>query len=345
MKIDTSKIIGLSEFQNDLKGICEKVETKKELFVFHNNKPSYVIMSINRYEDLITSDEYEDSESQEQTDESLEVLLNKIGKKTFVEYYYVFKEDNNPEDKLPESFTINSRRSRCSSARKIFKNGLATEALNNILQSSRLDDDTLDVAREILAREVVSTDLNIVKSEYESENENDLKIGKMARTLISKFMQQYIITDEEIESMQDAVYSKEVFNLNFSVLKEVDRNQELDRQKKDQKGYNRYYDIVISVGGKEYILCSQWVENLHKAAFEKWLETKLMQKLLELVNGVQSGIEFTINGLLNEYWSYVPFNTRKLLGKKFVDNVRKNIINDVVELDKKIKNCQVYRKV
>lgn len=29
--------------------------------------------------------------------ENLETLINKVGKKIFVEYYYVFKDDANPE--------------------------------------------------------------------------------------------------------------------------------------------------------------------------------------------------------------------------------------------------------
>lgn len=345
MKVDIGKIIGQSELQSDFESVCERIETEKELFVFRNNKPAYVLMAIKHYESLIKESENKIDESEEQSEEGLETLLNKIGKKIFVDYFYIFKEDINPEEKLLDSFTLNSRRSRCSSARKIFKNDLVIDALKNILQSSRLDEVTLDAAKDILAKEVGNTSEKIA-DDYETENDNDneLKIGKMTRILISKFLQERIITDEEIELMQDANYSKEVFNLNFSFLKEVNKNLEFDQQKRDQKGYNRYYDTVISVQGKEYIFCSQWVENLHKAAFEKWLEPKLMIVLIGLVDKLQSGTEFTVNELLSVYWSYVPYKIRKLLGRKFVEKVRNNTISNVVELDKKIKNCQVYRK-
>lgn len=49
----------------------------------------------------------------------------------------------------------------------------------------------------------------------------------MARTLITKFFQDGVITDDEIKLMQDEIYSKRTFNLNFAVLKKVDKNIEL----------------------------------------------------------------------------------------------------------------------
>ena len=260
-----------------------------------------------------------------------------------MDYYYIFKEDINPEEKLPDNFTLNSRRSRCSSARKIFRNSLEIASLNNIVQSFRLDNDTLNNAKVILEKGGEHTCSDVIEDEHEGEN-NNMKIGKIAKTLILTFLKEDVISDEEIKSMQDASYSKNTFKLNLPVLKEVDKSLDLDLQKRDQKGYNRYYDLVIDVGGKKYILCSQWVENLHKAAFEKWLELKLMKILIDIVNKLEGGREYIINELLSVYWVFVPHETRKLLGRKFIEKVRNNLIRDVVVLDKKIRNCQVYRK-
>lgn len=342
MIVDIGKIISKSDLENNFEGVCDKLEEKKELIVFSNNKPTYVIMTIEQYQSM--EDKYinKDNESEEQSDESLETLLNKIGKKIFVDYYYVFKEDINPEERLSDNFTLNSRRSRSSSARKIFKNGMEIAALNNIIQSFRLDEDTLDNAKIILKNEIGNTSEIILNTEEEKDNE--IKIGKSARTLISKLLQESRLTNDEIDLMKEANYSKRVFNLNLPVLKEVDKNIELDQQKKDQRGYNRYYDTIIPYARKEYLLCSQWVENLHRSAFEKWLEPKLMIILIGLVNKLNTGTEFTVNELLSAYWYYVPYKTRKSLGRQFVEKVRSNTINNVIEVDKKIKNCQVYRK-
>ncbi|MEQ8154488.1 MAG: DUF1413 domain-containing protein [Clostridiaceae bacterium] len=345
MMIDMNSIVSQSDLQNDFDGVCEKVERKKELIVFKNNKPAYVFMTIDQYESIRGDEVSNSNEAEDLNEESLEVLLNKIGKKIFIDYYYVFKKDLNPEEELPENFTLNSRRSRSSSARKIFKNGWEIAALNNIVQSYRLDEDTLVNARAILEKE--AGDISAVGLEFDTEDENvnEIKIGKSARKLISRFLQEGIITNEEIDLLQDNDYSKRVLNLNFAVLKEFDKNSSMDQQKKDQKGYNRYYDTVIPASGKQYLLCSQWVENLHKSSIEKWLEPKLMTILLDVVDKLQSGTEFSINELLSSYWPYVPYGTRKLLGRKFVEKVRNNTVSNVDELDKKNRNCQVYKKI
>lgn len=43
------------------------------------------------------------------------------------------------------------------------------------------------------------------------------------------------------------IYSKSTFNINFKVLKIVDENVPIEEQKRDQRGYNRYYDSPIKV--------------------------------------------------------------------------------------------------
>jgi hypothetical protein len=345
--IDIGKIIGQSDLEYDFEGVCRRLDTEKELIVFCNNNPQYVLMTIENYERIKGEALSKEDDAEVLNDESLETLLNKIGKKIFIDYYYVFKEDVNPEEKLPRDFTINSRRSRSSSARKIFKNGLEIAALNNIVQSYRLDETTLTNARTILDKETGNTSSRTQEAENNVKFENDIemKIGKSARTLISRFLQEGIITKNEVLLMQESDYSKKVFNLNFPVIKEIDSNLDLDQQKKDQRGYNRYYDTIVQVYGKDYLLCSQWVENLHKAAFEKWIEPKLISIIINCVEGLKIGTEFIIPNLLNEYWSYIPYGTRKSLGKKFVEKVRNNIVSNIVELTgSKRNNSQVYIK-
>lgn len=340
MLIDISRIFSPEDLQEDFERVCERLKTEKEAYIFQNNKPTHVIMTIERYKELMDDNTLIDP-LEDVSDDGLETLLNKIGKSTFVEYYYVFKEDNNPEEKLSETdFTLNSRRSRSSSARKIFREGLEIAALNKIIQSSRLEEEILNVAKEILEIETGKVLLPTV--DYEDLEDEDLKIGKMARTFITRFIQDGIITESEIQTMTETVYSKEIFNLNFAVIKRIDKNIKVSLQKKDQKGYNRYYDNVISKGGEQYLICSQWVDNLHKASFEKWLKSKLKEILIDLIDELDSETEFTIKGLLKSYWTYVPYQTRKSLGKDFYIQVRDN--RDIEILDK-INNIQVYKKL
>ncbi|MTI70074.1 MAG: DUF1413 domain-containing protein [Firmicutes bacterium] len=345
MKIDIEKIVSQSELQRDLENVWDRVKKEEKLFVFSNNKPSHVLMTMEHYESLIGKSKERIDETEDKNNESLEKLLNKIGKTIFVEYFYIFEEDNNPENKLPDSFTINSRRSRSSSARKIFKKGLEIDALKNILKSSRLDEDTLNTAKKILENELKKTSEDFSKDFDISQYRNELKIGKMARILITKFLKNNIVSDEEIKLIKDDSYSKEVFNMNYPILKEVNNKSELDKKKRDEKGYSRYYSKVISVKGKKYILCSQWVENQHRKSLEKWLESKLMKSLIDSIDNLKIETEFTINDILSEYWSYIPNKTKKSLGRKFVSKVRSNTINNIIEIDNKINDSQVYKKI
>ena len=81
--------------------------------------------------------------------------LNSVGKSTFVKYYYSFKNKSREEciDLFDENYTDKAKATRTGHAQRIFRENKNIEALELILQSNRVDDYTLKVAREILAQE------------------------------------------------------------------------------------------------------------------------------------------------------------------------------------------------
>ena len=81
--------------------------------------------------------------------------LNSVGKSTFVKYYYNFKNKSREEciDLFDENYTDKAKATRTGHAQRIFRENKNIEALDLILQSNRVDDYTLKVAREILAQE------------------------------------------------------------------------------------------------------------------------------------------------------------------------------------------------
>ena len=81
--------------------------------------------------------------------------LNSVGKSTFVKYYYNFKNKSREEciDLFDENYTDKAKATRTGHAQRIFREDKNIEALELILQSNRVDDYTLKVAREILAQE------------------------------------------------------------------------------------------------------------------------------------------------------------------------------------------------
>jgi hypothetical protein len=85
----------------------------------------------------------------------IERLLNSVGKEVFVRYFDHFQDFSRSNEEvaafLPEKYTLQSRRSRTSTARRIVREGLSRDALELISSSDRLDPETMSKARLLLA--------------------------------------------------------------------------------------------------------------------------------------------------------------------------------------------------
>lgn len=307
------KIIGIEELK-DFSKVEERLENIGEGFIFQHNKPTHVIMTLEYYEKIKSSIENQ-TKSETQT-EGLEILLSKIGKKIFVDYYEVFKEDNEPERALEaEGFTLASRRSRSSGARAVFKNNLQIAALNNIMNSDRVDTETSIKAKKLLEYE--KNGIVIEENRDDTEGNYQVKIGKMMKGILTKTIQNGVLSKEELLNLQDAEYSKKIMNLNFPVLKVLAEGQSVDEAKRDAKGYNRYYDLLVPYQGKQYLICSQWVDNLHQESVKKWIRKIMARILVNAVEKIPKGEKFEVKNILANYWSYIDDVTRRMIGKDF----------------------------
>ncbi|WP_312644850.1 hypothetical protein [Hydrogenoanaerobacterium sp.] len=79
---------------------------------------------------------------------------------------------------------------------------------------------------------------------------SELKIGKIAQTLLREALESGKVDDEEISLMLTKEYSKNVFGIDFPLL--VLANEECDSV--------RYYAKPLIIKGVQYRLCSQWFE-------------------------------------------------------------------------------------
>jgi hypothetical protein len=81
-------------------------------------------------------------------------LIKSIGQSTFVRYYREFANpslsNQDVASMLPSEYTLKSRKSRASKARRIFREGLEEDALILIGDSERVDPETANRARELL---------------------------------------------------------------------------------------------------------------------------------------------------------------------------------------------------
>lgn len=81
-------------------------------------------------------------------------LLQKIGKKFFVDHYYDFKNNRIIVSDMTEDYTKASKRTRLSKSRRIFREGKQIEALEEIIHSKKMDLLTINAAKEIYANEL-----------------------------------------------------------------------------------------------------------------------------------------------------------------------------------------------
>ena len=116
-------------------------------------------------------------------------------------------------------------------------------------------------------------ELTNTSSASEQNDNEEIKIGKLVQNSIIKLIDRDLLPFEEIKLLCTLEYSNSTFGLNFPVLKEYDPDSGLsiDMQKRDKNGYNRYYKFLLNIYGKQYLLCSQWVEGLHRKKYLDWL--------------------------------------------------------------------------
>ncbi len=85
----------------------------------------------------------------------VEPLLNRVGKRVFVEYYEKLCDLTLRAGEvvalLPNEFTLKSKWSRTSKARRIFREGLEAQALTVIAASKRVNRAIADRAKQLLA--------------------------------------------------------------------------------------------------------------------------------------------------------------------------------------------------
>ena len=79
----------------------------------------------------------------------------------------------------------------------------------------------------------------------------EMKVGKIANTILRTRLEEGYATTEEIYQMQDKAYSRQVFGINFPLL--VKAGSDYDKA--------RYYSASLKINGEVYHLCSQWVES------------------------------------------------------------------------------------
>ena len=100
-----------------------------------------------------------------------------------------------------------------------------------------------------------------------------VKIGAFVRESMQRLISNNLLPPAEITNLTDAAYCSTTFGLSYPVFRPYDSSRPLAEQKRDANNkYNRYYNFILDSQYGKYLLCSQWVEPLHRARYEKWLK-------------------------------------------------------------------------
>lgn len=99
----------------------------------------------------------------------------------------------------------------------------------------------------------------------EEDTYKELKIGQLAKNVLARMLCDGRASDEEIEAMQTAEYSKKYFDLQYPLLKIAE----------DAERPPHYYARPIKIKGKNYYLCCEWFEkqgaNNDRPYLLKWI--------------------------------------------------------------------------
>ncbi len=89
----------------------------------------------------------------------------------------------------------------------------------------------------------------------------EMKVGAIARKVLGQLLEEgQYVSVVEIEKLQTAEYSRQVFHLSYPLLQKAASS--FDKV--------RYYALPLHIFGEDYFLCSQWLET-HRPHLLNWL--------------------------------------------------------------------------
>ncbi|CAI3642799.1 Conserved hypothetical protein [Clostridium neonatale] len=142
----------------------------------------------------------------------------------------------------------------------------------NVKTQLRVDDDSISKIIEERNRKLVE---NLLKNKkYEGgeikDKYDDIKIGELVKKEFDRLFRDESVPKGEIRKLQEYDYCKEIFGIDYPVLKEVDMEYSLEEQRRDENGNAIYYGFIATIYDKDYYICSVWSEE-NRRDFLRWM--------------------------------------------------------------------------
>lgn len=137
---------------------------------------------------------------------------------------------------------------------------------------------------------------------------NDEKIGAYVQNSLSRLVEEELLTEEVLEKMQDAVWSKNVLHLSYPVLLKLVPNMDIRKQLLDDKGRARYWANPYNIHGEQYCVCNDWYDR-HRVYFDDFL-TQIKSGQIEMVTSEKAKKSYSLTGDI----------TYQLYGEEYTEN-------------------------
>ena len=101
--------------------------------------------------------------------------------------------------------------------------------------------------------------------------ETEQKIGSYIQSVMTVLANSEQLAPKVVENLLNAQYCKKIFNLGYPFLRRIDSRTDLSEQRKDERGYARYWKTPIAAGGEQFLVCNQWFA-WQRHAFDSWVQ-------------------------------------------------------------------------
>ena len=124
-------------------------------------------------------------------------------------------------------------------------------------------------------REVIN--LNVEEASADKLDE-EIKIGKFVLHSLKKLFSEKIIPQELLQDLLDKNYCKEMINVNYPLLVQVNKNKSLREQTMINEKPRYWLKDIVDINGGSFAICSQWYD-WHNQSFKDWFN-KVNNKLV-----------------------------------------------------------------
>ena len=95
-------------------------------------------------------------------------------------------------------------------------------------------------------------------------------VGAHVRATMADLAESGRLTPEIVAELSSARYSRSRFNLGYPFLKPVDPAVDMPSQRRDAKGYARYWKHPVRIGDHHFLMCHEWFDR-QRTAFDQWV--------------------------------------------------------------------------